>query len=446
MTTLIQTPPYSEEAERCTIGSCIIDPDAIMRVMGEVEPGDFFIERNSWVYSVLLTLYRSRRPIDVLTVNQQLAINGQLDEVGGPAFIQDLINGVPTAIHAEGYASIVKRKSIRRKMLLSASSLAQMAYAEDADEYDQLSLARASIASIAVPTSHSESSAQVAGRVFDRAVDAYENPIGPDEVRGLSTGLIDFDKLTGGIVPKVLRVFAGRPGMNKSTIAAQTSYMSAEKSGARCIIFSLEMTNDEVMKRQYARVTGIPFEVIDNGTILEPDWPKMVEANTILSHLPVIVDDNPSATVGYIESVILKNGPFDLVVVDHLGLMKEVQHCRPAEMVHIVGRTARAFKTIAKDYNTCVMLISQLSRKVEDRDDKRPILSDLRDSGNIEEHADEVYMMYRDDYYNPDSATPNICEVIRRKGRNKAQRRSCDLYFEGPTMTLKNATKRQVQP
>jgi replicative DNA helicase len=380
-----------------------------------------------------------------LTINQQLAINSQLDEVGGPAFISSLVNSVPTAMHAEGYAEIVKRKSIRRKMLLSAASLAQMAYAEDADEYDQLSVARASIAGIAVPTTHSETSAQVAGRVFDQAVDAYEHPVGPDEVRGLSTGLIDFDKLTSGITSKLLRVFAGRPGMKKSTIAAQRAYMAAEKSNAHCAIFSLEMTNDEIMKRQYARVTGVPFEVIDNGTILEPDWPKMVEANTLLSNLPVMVDDNPNATIGYIESVILRNGPFDLVIVDHLGLMREVQHCRPSDLVITTGRMSRAFKTIAKDYNTEVMLISQLNRKCEEREDKRPILSDLRDSGNVEQDADEVYMMYCDDYYNPDSLTPNICEVIRRKGRNKAQRRSCDLYFEGPTMTLKNAIKREVR-
>jgi replicative DNA helicase len=434
-------PPYSDEAERSLVGSCIIDQSAILRVMSEVEPGDFFIERNRWVYDAVISLYRAGRQIDFQTVNIQLANQHHLDEVGGPAFVMELVNSVPTAIHAESYAQIVKRKAIRRKMLDSATTLARMAYEEDADEFEQLSLARTSIASIAMPSNHAETAGQVANRVYAQAVDAYEHPIGPDEVHGIATGLIDFDKLLGGITPKKLIVLAGRPGMNKSTLACQVAFMAAHKSGARCAIFSLEMTNDEVMRRQYSRITGIPHADIEEGRV--SDWDAMTQAGTALD-VGVLVDDNPSATAGYIESVILKHGPFDLVVVDHLGLMSEVQHCNPASMVHTVGRTARAFKTMSKDYNTCVMLVSQLSRKVEERADKRPLLSDLRDSGNIEEHADEVYGLYRDDYYNTDSTTPNICEVIRRKGRNKAQRMSCDLYFDGPTISLKSAVHRMV--
>lgn len=205
------------------------------------------------------------------------------------------------------------------------------------------------------------------------------------------------------------------------------------------------MTNDEVMRRQLARKTGIPYQCIEDGKLDSDQWQLLTHAHTLLSEFPIFMDDNPQATIGYIESTILRYGPFDLIVVDHLGLLHEIQHSKTNEVVHVVGRAARAFKTIAKDYNLCALVVSQLNRGVESREDKRPLLSDLRDSGNIEEHADEVYMLYRDDYYNPESDLHNTLEIIRRKGRSKAQRRSCDLYFDGPTISLKNALRKEYQ-
>lgn len=436
-------PPCSIESEEAVIGSCLIDPDAILRVMGQIDPADFYIVKNQLTYDAMLALYRRRQPIDFVTLSKELEDRKQLSEIGGPAYISQMINAVPTAIHAEGYAHIVKRKAIRRKMLQAASDLAQLAYDEDGDEYEQLSAARSKIADITIPGMRTETAAQVSSRVYDWIGENYANKLKPGEVRGIPTGLIDYDVMTGGIRKKILQVGAGRPGMCKSSLYHQVGFMAAEH-GARVAIFSLEMTNDEVMQRQQSRLTHVPFEALESGNIDDADWPKITDAYNNLASLPVFIDDVPNPTVGYIESVILKHGPFDLVVVDHLGLMSEVQLAKPHEMVHVVGKTARHFKSIAKDHDTQVILISQLSRRVEERDDKRPVLSDLRDSGNIEEHADEVYMLYRDEYYDPNTDKKNICEVIRRKGRNKAQRKICNLYWNGPTMSLANALTREV--
>lgn len=437
------TPPHDDEAEEALIGSCLIDQEVIYRLKGAIDVSEFYNVKNQWAWAALLKLASTRQPIDAVTLRRALEASGQIDEIGGPSQITYYMTVVPTAIHAEGYADIVKRQAINRRLLKSAEDIARLAYANQ-DEYDKLSTARASIASIQVPTSSTETAESVASRVYDKAVEYHENPIASGDVRGVKTGLIDFDYMLGGIGKKKTLVFAGRPAMGKSTLVDQVGFMAAEH-GARVLVFTIEMTNDEVMMRQQSRLTGIPYELIEDGRIPANDWPKMSEALERLSSLPVMLDDNTMPTIGYIESIILKHGPFDLVVIDHLGLMSEIQKCRPSELVTIIGKVTRAFKNIAKEYDTCVIEAVQLSRRCEERDDKRPVLSDLRDSGRIEEDADEVYMLYRDDYYNPETLTPNVTEVIRRKGRSKAAKRSCALYFDGPTTSFKNAVTREVR-
>ena len=438
-------PPCDDEAERAVIGSCLIDNDALLRVMSEIEPADFYTVKHQWIYEAIIRLYRARQNIDILTVRAELDRAKQTDEIGGPAYLSELMLNTPSSIYAQSYAQIIKRKAIRRKMLKTASELAQMAYNESEDEYAQLSAARSKIADITIPGAYTETSAQVASRGYDQMIEAYANPLKPGEVRGLASGLIDFDILLGGVTPQRLIVLAGRPGMGKSSLVHQHAYMLAEKSAARVAIFSLEMSNDEVNRRQKSRLSGVPYENLESGMMTAEQIEDATKAFERLSNIDLYIDDNSEPTMSYIESVVIKHGPFDLVIIDHLGLIYEVQHAQKGELVNVIGRVTRACKVMAKERNTCVMLLAQLSRKCEERDDKRPILPDLRDSGRIEEDADEVYAIYRDGYYNPESDTPNTCEIIRRKGRNKSQRSACDLFWHGPTMSFKNMVKREVK-
>ena len=439
-----QLPPFSQEAEEAVLGSCLVDPDALLRVRPVLQPGDFYIVKHGWVYEAMLDLAARQHNLDAVTMRVELEKRGQLDEIGGPAYLTYLMTAVPTAIYAEGYAQIVHEKALRRKLLRGASDIAQLAYDETGNVVDQLSVARSKIASIEIPVDNVETAASVVARVAAQVEDRYDNPLKPGEVIGMATGLIDFDVMTGGLSRKVLDIFAARPGMGKTSLLVQVGFELARREGRRVLVCSLEMSKEELMYRQLSRLTDLTVKDLQAGRIPDDRWPDVIRAQEILADLPVYIYDVSTPSLAHIESVILKHGPFDVVILDHLALMAEVRNADDRAKVNAIGRVSSACKAMAKTHNLCFCLVSQLSRKCEERDNKRPLLSDLRDSGTLEQDADDVYVLYRDDYYHDDSQSPNVCEVIPRKRRNDNPFNKCDLYWIGRTTSFKNLVKRDI--
>lgn len=437
-------PPFSQEAEEAVLGSALIDPDAVLRVRSIVKPDDFYIVKNGWVWDAILSIHERQQRCDAVTLRVELDARQQLDEIGGPAYLTYLMCAVPTAIHAEYYADAVRRKSLRRKMLRIASDMAQLAYDEAGDETEQLSIVRGKIATIEVPIDNVEAAASIVMRVGALVEERYEHPLKPGEVNGMATGLVEFDLMTGGLIKKVLEIFAARPGMGKTSLLLQIAFALAQREARRVLICSLEMSKEELMLRQLSRLVDLPVEDLQAGRIPDDRWAEFIQAQDLLANLPVYIYDVSAPSLAHIESVILKHGPFDLVILDHLALMAEVRNADDRSKVNAIGRVSSACKAMAKTHNTCFCLISQLSRKCEERDDKRPLLSDLRDSGTLEQDADDVYMIYRDDYYNDESQTPNLCEIIPRKRRSSNPYRSCELYWQGRTTSFRNIVRPSI--
>lgn len=437
-------PPFSQEAEEAVLGSCLVDPDCVPVLRAIIKPEDFYIVKNGWVWDAILSVHERQQRVDAVTLRVEMDARRQLDECGGPAYLTELMTVVPTAIHAEYYADIVRRKALRRKLLKAASDIAQLAYDETGDETVQLSAARSKIATIEVPIDNVELIDTIVDRVAAQVEARYDNPLKPGQVTGMATGLIDFDSMTGGLEKKVLEIFAARPGMGKTSLLLQIAIELARRECRRIFIASLEMSKEELIYRQLSRMMDIPARDLKAGKIPDDRWPEFIQAQEILNTLPVYIYDVASPTLAHLESAILKHGPFDLVVLDHLGLMSEVQSADDRSKVNAIGRVTRACKVMAKTHDVCFCLISQLSRACESRDDKRPVLSDLRDSGHIDQDADDVYMLYRDDYYHDDSQTPNVCEIIPRKRRSHDPYTKCDLYWVGRTTSFKNLIQRPI--
>lgn len=439
-----QLPPFSQEAEEAVLGSCLIDPEAVARVRATLTADDFYIVKNGWVWAAITDLHARDQRLDAVTLRVELEKRGQLDEIGGPAYLTSLMIAVPTAIHAEGYAHIVHEKFLRRKLLRSASDIARLAYDETGDVVEQLSVARSKIASIEVPLDNIEPIGSVVNRVGAQVEERYDHPLKPGEVTGMATGLTEFDALTGGLQRRVLEVFAARPRMGKTSLLMQVGVELARREGRRVFIASLEMSKEELIYRQLSRLMDIPAGDLMAGRVPDERWPEFIQAQTLLGDLPIYIYDVGSPTIAHIESAILKHGPFDVVILDHLGLMAEVQTADDKAKVNAIGRVTRACKVMAKTYDLCFCLISQVNRACESREDKRPVLSDLRDSGHIDQDADDVYVLYRDEVYNDNSQTPNICEVISRKRRSADPFTKADLFWLGRTTSFKNLVKRDI--
>ena len=421
-------PPCSEEAEEATIGAMLVYSDAIIGVKAVVNADDFFITKNRMIFDAICELYAKRLPVDIVTVTHELDRRGQLSEIGGAAYLSRLINTTPTFLNGEGYSQIVAETAKRRRLIEAATNIAKLAYDEAGDIDDQTAQARAIIAAVNGIESGTRTINQVAGDVYDQLVDWHENPLHPGQVRGLSCGLPSIDRMLGGFEPKRLYILAARPAMGKSSLAFQMGYEAARLSHKTVVIFSIEMSADEVVQRWISRAIRIPFDDMKRGNIPEQKWSDIIRAYSLISELPIIVNDNARMTIGKVESEISKHQDLGLVIIDHLGLMSDPLMKGESE-TNRLGRISWAFKQFSKIYDVPVLAVSQLNRGVEARRDKRPMLSDLRESGNIEQNADVVLMLYRDEYYNPNTQAKSICEVIPRKVRSGNSGLMAELYF-----------------
>ncbi len=421
-------PPQSIEAEEAVLGSILIDPDAIIRVAAMLKPEDFYREKHGWVYETALILHERREPIDFLTVCDELERRGQLDEVGGATFITTLINVVPTSIHVEHYARIVERTATRRRLIEAAGQIAALAYqeAEDVDEVvdraEQVlfGVSERRISRELVPIK------QVLSEYYDR-IEYLTRHRG--EMIGIPTGFTDIDKLLGGLQRSDLVILAARPSAGKTSLALGFAHNSAKRWGQRVAFFSLEMSDEQVVQRLIAAETGINAQRLRRGDIEQDEWGRFMKATSDLAETHIYIDDTPSISALELRTKARRLHAeigVDLIVVDYLQLMRG--DFRAENRVQEIASISRALKALARELNVPVLALSQLSRGVESRTDKRPILSDLRESGALEQDADVVIFIYRDEMYNENTERPNIADIMVAKHRN-GPTGSVSLYF-----------------
>jgi replicative DNA helicase len=436
-------PPHSIEAEEAVLGSVLIDPEAIYRVSSFLKADDFYIVKNQWVWSAGLTLHERREPIDFVTITRELAARNQLDELGGPAYISHLINVVPTAIHAEGYGRIVERAALRRRLLSAASDIAQLAY-EESDDIDQtidsaeqalFGVSQRRVSRDMLPIS------EAIRNYYDRIEYLYEHR---GEPLGIPTGFYDLDKMLGGLQKSDLIIIAARPGVGKTSLMLNVALNSARKYHQRVAIFSLEMSNEQIVQRLVSGETGIDSQRLRSGELNDDEWGTFVHATSVLSETSIYVDDTPSISALQLRTKarrLYAEFGLDLIIIDYLQLMTGDN--RSENRVQEISYLSRALKALARELNVPVLVASQLSRAVEQRSDKKPVLSDLRESGSIEQDADIVMFIYREDVYDENSPRKNIAELMIAKHRN-GPTGSIELYFERNLTQFKNALRRDV--
>ncbi|KAA3645811.1 MAG: replicative DNA helicase [Chloroflexi bacterium] len=439
-----QIVPHSREAEEAVIGSILINPEAYYDVAEFLQGEDFYIVRHQWVWDVFTRLHESRTPIDFLTVQEELDRLGQLAEVGGPAYLTALINNVPTSLHAEAYGHMVEQTAIRRRMIEAANQIAKVAYQEEVNVDTALDEAEKAVFGVSERrlSQDVQPIRQVLSDYYDR-VDQIANRDG--DMYGVPTGFIDIDRLLGGLQPSDLLIIAGRPGQGKTSFMLSLAKNTAQLHKKHIALFSMEMSNEQLVQRLISQETGIDSRRLRTGDLEEHEWPLFAQAIEVLGDTHIYLDDTPAITPTQMRAkcrrLHMEYG-LDLVIVDYLQLMGGDR--RNDNRVQEVSYISRSLKVLARELNVPVLAAAQLSRAVEQRSDKKPQLSDLRESGSLEQDADIVMFIYREDDSNPDSIMKNVTDIVVAKHRNGPTHPGIQLVFREDLAKFENAATRQI--
>jgi len=410
-------PPHNIEAEQSVLGSLLIDRDAIIRVASYVRAEDFYIGANATTYQAILDLYNRREPTDFLTLSDELERRGVLDEVGGLGYLSSLLNVVPTAVHVEYYGRIVERTATLRRLIDAGTQIVGIGYQEGLDAEDALDSAEQALFTVSQrrQTKDFQSISDVLDRFFDQLDYLQQNR---GEVVGVPSGFSDLDKLTGGLQRSDLIILAARPSMGKSALALGMAYGAAVQHGKKVGFFALEMSAEQLVQRLLSTETGVDSHRLRLGNIDDSEWDRISRAFGRLAEAEIYIDDSAGASIMDIRSKARRlqaEQGLDLLIVDYLQLMSGR---RTDNRVQEISEISRGLKSLARELNVPVVALSQLSRAVETRADHRPMLSDLRESGSIEQDADIVMFIYRDDKYDENSEKKGIAELIVAKHRN----------------------------
>ncbi|MCX5987371.1 MAG: replicative DNA helicase [Chloroflexi bacterium] len=437
-------PPQNSEAEQSVLGSILIDRDAIVRVAGFLQPDDFYRVAHRQIYQVARNLYERKEPCDFVLVCDELERRGELANVGGPGYITSLINMVPTAVNVEYYGHIVERNAVLRRLISAGGQIAQLAYdtqhdAELAvDKAEQvlfnLTQRRGSRDYIAMSDFMQDYFTQL-----DEIHQRRGQPI------GVPTGFTRLDALTGGLQKSDLIILAARPGVGKTSLALNIASNAAQHNKVGTGIFSLEMSRDQLVLRLLCAHTGLDSHRLRTGNIEEGEWAKVAEAMSVLADMPIYIDDTPSISVMELRTKARRmqaEHDIGFIVVDYLQLM---QGRASDNRVQEVSEISRALKGLARELNVPVLALSQLSRAVESRPGNKPQLSDLRDSGSIEQDADVVMFIYRAEMYDKETAPKNVAEVIVAKHRN-GPTGDIELFFSPRLTRFSDLEQRYTSP
>lgn len=413
-----QIVPHSKEAEEAVIGSVLINPDAYYDVIEFLQADDFYIHRHRWIFEAFTRLNESRTPIDILTVTEELDQMGYLGEIGGAAYLASLINNVPTSLHASAYGHLVEETAIRRRLLDAANNIAKAAYQEDVTIETSIDTAEKAVFGVSERrlSSDLQPIQKVLGDYYDRVGDLANRD---EDTYGVPTNFRDLDRLLGGLQPSDLLIIAGRPGQGKTSFMLSIAKNAARISKKHIAIFSMEMSNEQLVQRLISQETGIDAQRLRLGKLKENEWDLFAEAVESLGKTHIFLDDTPSITPTQMRAKCRRlhlEHRLDFVIVDYLQLMSG--DYRSDNRVQEVSYISRNLKQMARELNVPVLAAAQLSRAVEQRADKRPVLSDLRESGSLEQDADIVMFIYREDKDKDDTVLKNVAEILVSKHRN----------------------------
>lgn len=411
-------PPHSEEAERSAIGAAMLSKDALLDVAEEVRPEDFYNESNKEIFDAILKLYRNNTAVDLLTVSEELSKRKTLDMVGGRAYLAMLTADVPSTANAGEYAKIVAEKAVTRRLIAASEEIVARGYEDKTSSEELLDKAESDIFHIAQKRQKNDY-VKIQDILLNNVKMIDEAVQNKGNITGLTTGFKQIDEMTAGLQPGNLVIIAGRPGMGKTAFALNIAERSAINAGASVLIFSIEMPAEEIGQRLISMHGRIESEKLKKGNLDVSDWENINYALNALNGTKIVIDSTQSITVTEMRNkcrrLKLEQG-LDLVVVDYLQLMKGDD--RSENRQQEISALSRNMKLLAREMECPVIVLSQLSRNPEARNDKRPLMSDLRESGSIEQDADIIIMLYRDDFYNDNTENPGVCEVNIVKHRS----------------------------
>jgi len=409
--------PFSLEAEQSVLASIMIDPACMDKVSMIVKSEDFYVDAHAEIFRIMLSMYLKSRNIDVVTLLSELKNNDVYDEESGREYLKLIAEVVPTASNAEDYAKIVKNKAILRRLIKAGEEIAEDAYTEIDDADLLLENAEEKIYSIA-DDRENKSFTPIRNLMATVQQQIKERKINPDVNIGTPTGFPALDSVIVGLSGSDLILVGARPGMGKTAFAMNIATQAAEKLGKTVCIFSLEMSGEQLALRMLSSEAQVDSYKMRTGRIDDPEWKSIAYAASKLAELDILIDDTPGASVANVIAKMRRVKNPGLIVIDYLQLMQGDERRRSDNRVQEVGDISRGLKLLAKKLNIPVIACAQLSRGPESRTDKRPMLSDLRDSGAIEQDADIVLFLYRDEYYKDKENTRSLAEVIVAKNRH----------------------------
>ncbi len=439
-------PPQNLDAEASLLGAILIDVDAIVRIADKIGSNDFYDERHQRIYEAMQKLYEKHSPIDVLTLSNQLKDNGLLDTVGGAAYLTELTNYVPTAAHAENYADIVSQKAIRRRLIKASQDITGLGFDESKAVQELIEEAETQLFQVSQQHVKQDISSieDILAESFERLDDLHKDK---GKIRGVPTGFKDLDNILAGLQRSDLIILAARPSMGKTALSLNLAHSVATKANQPVLVFSLEMSKEQLVDRMLSMESGVDAWNIRTGNLSDADFEKIGQAMGTLSEAPIYIDDSPGITVSEMRTKARREQhqrQLGLIVVDYLQLMSGGSRFGgDGNRVQEISEISRGLKAVARELNVPVIALSQLSRSVESRSPQIPQLADLRESGSIEQDADVVAFIYREDYYNPDTDRKNITDIFIKKHRN-GPTGNIELYFDKEKQRFKGLDKRHA--
>lgn len=438
---LLTGQPHSVEAEQTVLGALLLDPERIVDVDPVVQASDFHDPVHRSIFQAMRNLYEARKPIDFVTVAEALRGDKRIDAIGGSAFLAKLAANVPTASHAAFYAAIVRDKALRRKLIDAGNAIAALAGDDKVDANEALERAEQKLLGIARHANDSKPQhvAEAGAASYERYVQLHD---AEDKAAlfGLTTGFRDLDQMLTGLPPGCLMTVAARPSVGKSSFALDIARHAAAVQGKHVAVFSLEMTKQEIMDRIIASLLGVEAWRLKKGQLTHDDFQRMGVLFDELKKHPLYLDDDPDTTIGNLRSKArrqqMEHG-LDLLIIDYLQLIEVTDRAAGENRTQQVSHISRSLKNLARELGTPIIALSQLSRSTEQRSPPIPILSDLRDSGGIEQDSDIVVMLYRQETHNEDCDNPGETDVYVRKNRNGPTGR-ISLYFDKTKMSFRD--------
>ncbi|CDE55471.1 MAG TPA: replicative DNA helicase [Clostridiales bacterium] len=437
-----KVPPHDEDAEQAVLGSMLTDNDAVMAAVEVLKEDAFYREDNKIIYQAILNLYSKSEPIDIITLKDELESMGKFEQVGGFEYLASLPDKVPTTANVQKYIKIVEEKSVLRNLIKTANEIIELGYNPTEDVEDIMDGAEKKIFDI-MQSKNTKSYTPIKDVLVESFTNLEKLYNQKQHVTGVPTQFYDLDDKTAGLHGSELILVAARPAMGKTAFALNIATNAALRANVPVAIFSLEMSKDQLVNRMLCSEAMVDSNKVRTGKLDEEDWTKLAEAIGPLSEAGVYIDDTPGISVMEIRTKCRKlkmEKNIGLVVIDYLQLISG-SNKRNGSREQEISEISRSLKVLAKELNVPVIALSQLSRAVEQRDDHRPMLSDLRESGAIEQDADIVMFLYRDDYYNKESAEKDIAEVIIAKQRGGSTG-TVKLYWMGNYTKFVNIERR----